>query len=82
MGWNGTCPVLYWSFDNADGLVIMEETTRVNFDSLVPGKVIMNKFTTEEQNLLITFYYDILMFAERKPRYIDLCGQLILVQLF
>ena len=38
-GWTSSCPVLYRSFDNADGLVLMEGTTSVNSASIVIGQV-------------------------------------------
>ena len=38
-GWNGTYPVLYWSFDKIGDLVRMEGTSQVDFDPIVPGKV-------------------------------------------
>ena len=37
--WNGTDPVLYRSFDNADGLVFMEGTQQINTMPLVSGQV-------------------------------------------
>ena len=39
VGWNGTCPVLYWSFDNIGDLVLMEGTSQIEYVSVVPGKV-------------------------------------------
>ena len=33
------CPVLYRSFDNADGLMLMERTTSVSTVPIVSGKV-------------------------------------------
>ena len=38
-GWNGTYPVLYWSFDKIGDLVRVEGTSQVNFNPIVPGKV-------------------------------------------
>ena len=38
-GWNGTYPVLYWSFDKIGDLVRVEGTSQVNFDPIAPGKV-------------------------------------------
>ena len=40
MCWTRPEAILYWSFDTADDLVLMQETTRVNFFSLVLGKVV------------------------------------------
>ena len=37
-------PVKHWSFDNLDGLVLMEGTTQVNFNVLTQGKVV-NHYT-------------------------------------
>ena len=42
-GWTGPDPVLYRSFDNMDGLMLMEGTERKNSSTLVPGQV--RKFT-------------------------------------
>ena len=38
-GWNGTDPILYRSFDNMDGLVLMEATLQKNYAALVAGQV-------------------------------------------
>ena len=40
--WNGTVPVLYRSFDNMDGLVLMEATVQKNYAPLVSGQVNFN----------------------------------------
>ena len=39
VGWNGTCPVLYMSFDTLDGLAVMEGTSQIDYVSVVQGKV-------------------------------------------
>ena len=38
-GWTGPDPVLYWSFDNLDGLMLMEQTQQAVYDALTDGKV-------------------------------------------
>ena len=38
-GWTGPEPVLYWSFDSLDGLMLMEGTEQRDYDALTEGKV-------------------------------------------
>ena len=38
-GWTGPDPVLYWSFNTLDGLMLMEETDQAVYDALTDGKV-------------------------------------------
>ena len=38
-GWTGPEPVLYWSFNTLDDLMLMEETQQVDYDALTDGKV-------------------------------------------
>ena len=38
-GWTGPEPILYWNFDNLDGLVLMEGTEQKHYDALTDGKV-------------------------------------------
>ena len=38
-GWTGPEPILYWSFDNLDRLVLMEGTEQKDYDALTEGKV-------------------------------------------
>ena len=38
-GWTGPAPILYWSLDTLEGLVLMEGTQQTNFDALTDGKV-------------------------------------------
>ena len=38
-GWTGPDPVLYWSFNNLDGLVLMAGTQQKKYDALTDGKV-------------------------------------------
>ena len=53
--WSGPEAAFYESFDTSDGLVSWEGTNQTCNVPHVPGKVIMNKFTTEVQNHLSTF---------------------------
>ena len=38
-GWTGPQPVLHLSFDNLDGLMLMEGTEQKDYDALTQGKV-------------------------------------------
>ena len=38
-GWTGSDPVLHWSLDNLDGVVLMEGTQQKDYDALIEGKV-------------------------------------------
>ena len=38
-GWTTPDPVLYWSFNTLDGLVLMEGTEQKHYDALTDGKV-------------------------------------------
>ena len=37
--WTGPDPVLYWSLDNLDGLVLSEGTEQKDYDAVTEGKV-------------------------------------------
>ena len=39
VGWTGPVPILYWSLDNLQGLVLMEGTQQKEYDALTEGKV-------------------------------------------
>ena len=39
IGWSGPEPVLYWSFDSLEGMVLMEGTEQEDYDALTEGKV-------------------------------------------
>ena len=39
VGWTGPGPVLHWSLDNLEGLVLMEGTQQKDYDALTDGKV-------------------------------------------
>ena len=41
-GWSGLDPILYWSLDNLDGLLLMEGNAQREYDALTEGKVSHN----------------------------------------
>ena len=53
-------PTLYWSFNNLDGLVLMEGTEQRDYDALIEGKVGHNnprlKFCFNNAKKLFQFF--------------------------
>ena len=52
IGWTGPEPVLYWSLDTLEGLILMEGTQQKDYDALAEGKVGLTKNCINQSGLV------------------------------